>query len=150
MAQTTGGASGVGAKVEFSVNGSSWTDISGSANAVDPGDQSGMSGETYTFSGDEAVVTAGKTEPAEIDVKIVYTETAGEAFKVVRAQWQTTGRAGYLRWSPNGGSTGQEQYTTSAGVLISFTWPGVDAGDGKPIMAGFKLKTPKITESTIP
>ena len=149
MAQTTGAVAGVGAKVEFSVNGSSWTDISGSANAVDPGDQSGMSGETYTFTGNDAIITAGKNEPIEIDVKIVYTETAGEAFEIVRAQWQTTGRAGYLRWSPRGGSTGQALYTSGAGVLTSFKWPPSDAEDGKPIMAGFKLKVSTITKSTL-
>jgi hypothetical protein len=142
MAQTT--------KVEFSVNGSSWTDISGSSNSVDPGEQSGQSGEVYTFTGqDPAAITAGKSEPIEIDVKIVYTETAGEAFEVVRAQFQVTGRAGYLRWSPRGGTTGQSSYVTGAGVLTGLKWPAADAEDAKPIMAGFKLKVAVITKSTL-
>lgn len=149
MAQTTGAVSAVSAKVEFSANGSSWTDISGSASVVEAPDQSGMSGETYTFTGETAIVTAGKTEPVEITVKIVYTETSGEAFETVRAQWQTAGRAGYLRWSPRGGTTGQFQYTTAAGVLTGFTWPLSDAGDGKPVPCGFKLKVPSITKSTV-
>src|SRR6266540_5108026 len=124
MAQTTGAVAGVAAKVEFSVNGSAWTDISGSSNSIDPGEQSGQSGEAYTFTGqDAAAITAGKSEPIEIDVKIVYTETAGEAFEVVRAQFQVSGRAGYLRWSPRGGTTGQSQYTTGAGVLTGLKWP---------------------------
>lgn len=149
MAQSTGGTAGVNAKVEFSVNGSSWTDISGSSSSVDPGEQPGMSGEAYTFSGDNAVVTAGKNEPIEIDVKILYTETAGEAFEVVRAQFQTTGRAAYLRWSPKGGTTGQFLFTSAAGVLTGISWPPSDAGDGKPIMAGFKIKVPSITKSVL-
>lgn len=149
MAQTTGAVPGVNCKVEFSVNGSAWTDISGSTSVVEAPDQSGMSGEAYTFTGETAVVTAGKTEPAEITVKIVYSETAGEAFEVVRAQFQVAGRAGYLRWSPRGGTTGQFQYTTAAGVLTALTWPGTDAGDGKPIACGFKLKVPSITKSVV-
>lgn len=149
MAQTTGAVSGSGAKVEFSTNGSSWTDISGSASSVDPGSQSGMAGEIYTFAGDNAIITAGKNEPIELDVKIVYSETAGEAFEVVRAQWQTSGRAGYLRWSPRGGTTGQFQYTTGAGVLVAFSWPPATAEDGKPIMCGFKLRVAAITKATV-
>ncbi len=150
MAQTTGATAGVNAKVEFSVNGSSWTDISGSANAVDPGEQTGQSGEAYTFTGqDAAAITAGKSEPIEIDVKIVYTETAGEAFEVVRAQFQVLGRAGYLRWSPKGGSSTQFMYTTGAGVLTGLKWPPADAEDAKPIMAGFKIKVAAITKSVL-
>lgn len=149
MAQTTGAVPGVNCKVEFSADGSAWTDISGSTSVVESPEQSGMSGEAYTFSGDNPIVTAGKKEPIEITVKIIYTETAGEAFKVVRTQWQTSGRVGYLRWSPRGGSSGQEQNTTGVGVLTAFTWPGTDAGDGKPIACGFKLKAPLITPSTV-
>lgn len=150
MAQTTGATAGVNAKVEFSVNGSAWTDLSGSASALDPGEQSGMSGEVYVFTGETAAaVTAGKTEPAEITIKVAYTETAGESFEVVRAQFQVAGRAAYIRWSPKGGTTGQFLFTSGLGVLTGLTWPPVDAGDGKPIMAGFKIKVPSITKSVL-
>jgi hypothetical protein len=149
MPQTTAALAMVNAKIEFSVNGSSWTDISGSANSIEPAEQSGASGEAFTFQGETGVVTAGKTEPVELVVKVLYTETTGESHKVVRAQWQTSGRAGYLRWSPRGGTTGQAQFTTAAGVLTGFTWPGGSADDGKPVMTGFKLKVPSITESTV-
>lgn len=149
MAQTTAALPMTNAKLEFSANGSSYTDISGSSNSIEPAEQSGASGEAYTYSGDTAIVTAGKTEPVEIVVKILFTPTAGEAFEVVRAQFQASGRAGYLRWSPQGGSTGNKQYTTAAGVLTAFTWPGGAAEDGKPIMCGFKLKVSSITPSTV-
>jgi hypothetical protein len=149
MAQTTTAISAVNAKIEFSADGSSWTDISGSSNSIEPAEQSGASGEAYTFSGNKAVVTAGKTEPVELVVKVLYTPTNGEAFKVVRAQFQVTGRRGYLRWSPAGGASGTEQFTTDAGVLTGLTWPGASADDGKPVPAGFKLKVPDITPSTV-
>lgn len=149
MAQTTTALPMTNAKLEFSADGSSWTDISGSSNSLESPEQSGAAGEAYTFTGNTAVVTAGKTEPVEITAKILFTPTAGEAFAVVRAQWQTAGRAGYLRWSPQGGTTGNKQYTTSAGVLTGFTWPGGAADDAKPIPCGFKLKAPSIVESTV-
>lgn len=149
MAQTTGGTSGVAAKVEVSANGSSWTDISGSTSVLDPGEQAGATGDAYTFSGDTAIVTAGKTEPLEITVQGVYTETAGEGFEVVRAQFQTSARVLYVRWSPKGGTTGQFLHTAAAGVISGLTWPKVDTGDGKPVPWAFKVRTPSITKSTL-
>jgi|FLYN01.1.fsa_nt_gi hypothetical protein len=148
MPQTTDAISARNVKIEFSTNGTSWTDISGSANAIDSTEQPRMSGESYTASGDTAIVTGGKREPIELEIKIVYTETAGEAFEVVRAAHDSDG-VGYLRWSPKGGTTGQKQYTTGKGVITGFTYPPIDTSSGDPILGGFKLKVPSITPSTI-
>lgn len=137
------------AKIEISANGSTWTDISGETNTVDPGDQSRTNGEMYTVAGDTAVVTAGKREPLEITVKVIYTEATGEAFEVVRAIHETAGGVCYLRYAPKGGATGDAQYTSAKGVLIALTYPSTDAGDGKPVMAGFKVKTPSLTRALI-
>lgn len=149
MPQTTTALSAVDAKIEFSTDGTTWIDISGSSNSIEPGEQSRQSGEVYTFQGDTAIITAGKREPLEIEVKVVFTPTAGEAWATVRPAFEAAGGKGYLRWSPQGGSTGQKQYTTDAGVLTSLTYPPAVADDANPIMTGFKLKTPKVTESTI-
>lgn len=148
MAQTTAAQSGVDCLVEFSTNGSDWTDISGSIKMVDAGEQSRQSGEDYTLNGDYALVTGGKFDPVEVSATGLWTPTAGEAFAVVHAAWTAKSPA-YLRWSPQGGNSGHKRYTTNAGVLTGFVWPKGDATDAKPIPCGFKLKTPKITESTI-
>jgi hypothetical protein len=149
MAQTTTALSAVNAKIEFSSNGSSWTDISGSSNSIDPGEQTRQSGEVYTFSGDTAVITAGKREPMELEAKILFTPTAGEAWETARAAFETAGGAGYLRWSPQGGTTGNKQYTTPAGVLTGLSYPPAAADDAKPVMVGLKLKVAYVTESTV-
>ena len=91
MAQTVVGMSGVNALLQVSADGSTWTDISGSANQVSATEQTRMSGEAYTFEGDYAVVTAGKREPVELAVRVLYTEEAAESFETVRADGEATG-----------------------------------------------------------
>ena len=50
-----------------------WVDISGSSQVVEAPEQTRISGEGYTFDGDNALVEGGKKEPIEIPVEIVYT-----------------------------------------------------------------------------
>lgn len=149
MAQSTTAQSGTAGLVEFSSNGSSWTDISGTITSVDPGDQAKDVGEDYTLSGDFALLGEGKFKPIDVTAKGLWTPTGGEAWATVVAAWIAKGKV-YVRWSPQGGASGQKRYTTDAGYFTSMAWPKTDASDAKPIPCGFKLKTPKITESVIP
>jgi hypothetical protein len=150
MAQTTGALAAVDCKLEISTNGSDWTDISGFSNKISPGGQNRMSGEAYTFDGDTAIVGAGKREPVEITVSIVYTEGAAEAFEVVRGQFETAGGGAlYVRFSPDGGDVDDFLYTSDAGEITNFNWPEPDAGNADPKLVEFSLKTPKFTKSVI-
>jgi hypothetical protein len=128
-----------------------WADISGSSQALSGLDQSRITDQAYTLDGDGAIVTSGKKEPMELVVEIVYTETAGEAFELVRAVWEAPACGGRmcLRWSPGGGDIGDALYTTDRGYLISFTYPPLDATAGGPIMAGFTLKVGEVTRSIV-
>lgn len=147
MAQTTGAVSCTDAKVEFSTNGSSWTDVSGSANSVDPGTQTRQNGETYTFQGDTAILTAGKREPLDVTVRAVYTETAGEAYATLRAAFEATGSVGYIRYSPRGGATGQDVYTSPAGIITDCSYPMADATDADPKLMEFTVRVAYLTKS---
>lgn len=147
MAQTTTAQSMTTGVVEFSTNNTDWTDISGTLNVVEAPEQSRMSGEEYTVAGDEAVVSGGKKEPAEVTVKIVYSETAGEAFDVLLAAWETPGQKVYLRWGRGG--SGSYRYTTKQGVMTSFTYPPLAAPDAKPKTLGVKIKAPGIVKSVV-
>lgn len=156
MAQTTGAISGKDLKIEVSSDGSTWTNISGSANSVNPGEQTRMTGETYTGDGAGAIITSGKREPMEVEVRIVYTETSGEAFATVKARHESADGSMYLRYSPKGGQTGEYQYTSAtgdgvaaAGIVSGFTYPETDAGSGDPILAGFKLKVPALLQAAV-
>ncbi len=159
MAQTTGAMSATGAKVEVSVNGSSWTDISGSSNSVDAPEATRNVDSVFTHSEDTAIITSGKQNPIDVTVSIVYTETAAEGWETIRAQHKTTGAAGgtlYFRYSPNGGGSGDFLYTgangsgtTAAGKISSLTYPVADTGGGGPVLGSFTVQVPALVKSTI-
>lgn len=130
---------------------SSWTNISGSSQSIAAPEQARKSGEAWTFDGDLPIVQGGKRESMEITAEIVYTETAGEAFEVVRAAHETPGCDNQLclRWSPGGNNPGDALYTTGRGVIINFIYPPMNAGEGGPILAGFTLKAPGVTASIV-
>jgi hypothetical protein len=149
MAQTADALSAVNTLVEISADGATWANVSGSSNSIEPGEQTRMSGVAYTFVGDTAIVLPGKREPLELVGKHLYTSTNGEAYEVVRAIHESNG-VGFVRYSPEGGATGDSLLTSDRGVFTGFTYPKGDASDANPVMGGWKFKTGKLTTSTIP
>lgn len=151
MAQTTGAVANACAKVEISTDNVSWTDISGVAQSVTDTEQTRMSGEAYTFSGEGAIVKSGKKEPLELSFSIVYTETDAEGYEQVRAVFETATCSPnfYVRWSPRGGNADDEQITSGAGVVTAFTYPMVDATQGGPIITGFTVKVGNLTTTIV-
>lgn len=136
MAQTTEQLSAVNASVEYSTDGSAWTDISGFANMVTPDPQTRMSGIAFTFDGDSGLVTFGKREPFSLRVRVVYTEDASSAWEALRAIWETAGGGAiYLRYSPKGSDTGDFEFTTPETRISEFNYPSIDASSPDPIMA---------------
>lgn len=148
MAQTTGGISFVNCKVEFSVNGSAWTDVSGFASTVDVGGGVRATGEAYTFDGSFAIVRRGKAEPFEITCDAIYTEAANEAYALAKAAFEN-GTDLYIRWSPKGGTSTQKMFTSSVGIVTDPVYPTGDADSGDPVLISVKIKCTQITESTI-
>jgi len=148
MAQTTGGISFVNCKVEFSVNGSSWTDVSGFASTVDVAGGVRATGEAYTFDGLNAIVRRGKAESYEITIESIYTEGAGEAYALTKAAYEN-GSDLYVRWSPKGGTSGNKMFTSSVGIVTDPPYPKGEAGSGDPVLIVTKIKCTTITESTV-
>ena len=150
MAQTTAKVSMAASKVSVSINGSDWTDISGSAQSVEVPAQVRKSGEVYTFDGDTAIVAGGKREPVEVTVKIIYTEESGEAFETARAEFEADdGDAFYVKFSPAGGAGGKYEFSTGAGELVSFEYPPSDASSADPVICSFTVKSSELTQATI-
>jgi len=155
MAQTLTAMAAVDATVEVSVDGTTWIDISGSANTVEPGSQTRMTGVAYVFEGDLGIVTSGKREPMEITVSALYTETAGETFETIRANFEAHTRI-YFRYSPKGkGGAGRAVYTASnngivAGPVIvsEFDWPESAADNADPVASSFTIMTPAFIKTT--
>lgn len=153
MPQTTGQVAQGCGQIEISENGVDWTDISGETQSLEETVQTRITGEVYTLDGDAALPCGGKIEPTEITVAIVYTETDDEAYELVREIFEGSTSCGtsdmYIRWSPRGGNAGDEQITSGAGSLISFTYPPMDASSGGCILTGFTLKVGSLTTAII-
>lgn len=157
MSQTTGAFAQSNFQVEVSLNGSSWTDISGEvANVtVDGGDQ--LIGEQHTADGEVPVVVgSNKTEAKTVTVSILYTETTGEAFQIVNDRYDGADKTIYLRYSPAGGGSGAKRFvcvgaagSAIAVPIINCLPPEVDAGTGDPAMAEFSVRTPDLLKETV-
>ena len=158
MAQTTGAIAESIYKIEVSLNGSSWTDISGQANTVEPSGGDQQTGKQFTANGNVPIVTnSNKTDAVTVKCNIVYTETAGEGFMLVYAQYISTSKVIYLRYSPAGGTTGQKRYvcanaanTAIAVPIIMCLPPKVDAATGDPAMVEFSVLTPQLYQEVVP
>lgn len=141
MAQTTGAASMRSAVIEYSIDSSTWTGISGVANSVEPSGHARISGEAYTAEGDEAIVTVGKEEPLELTLNIVYSETTTEGYLLLKALKESA-TACKVRWAPKGSSTGNYRYTTYTGYFVDVPPPGGSVDDGGPILVSAMHRSP--------
>jgi len=158
MAQTTG-AIGQGQFVaEVSTNGSSWTNISGQAAQVTPSGGDQLTGSQNTADGSAPVVVgSNKTEAVQAEVRILYTEVSGEAFRIVKAAFDGSNKVIYFRYAPKGTGTGNKRYLAADNAnsafpcpIISCMPPDLDAGTGDPAMASFTIIFPKWYEETLP
>lgn len=133
MAQTTTYTGGTNFYFAVSVDGSSWTDCSGTATMVEVTESNRMTGTAYTGDGDKAVITYGKLEPVEVTVTLLYTKTSGEGYDRLRDAFEATGGTRLdCRFAPEGNSSGNEQWTSGSSKVVSLGYPSPDAGDAAP------------------
>src|SRR5262245_18004252 len=138
MTQTIGGMNTVEAVIEATTDGSTWTNIGGTANMVTPEPMTAQSGQAHTFEGQYPIVRAGKYNVSRIRVRALYTEIASETYALLHAMRDVPGRPFWLRWTP-GGYNGEWRYKTAnsagqtaAGRLVEFPLPPTDASDATP------------------
>jgi len=150
MTQTTNSIWGGAAKVEISVNGTDWTDISGHSAMVSPTGGDRQTGQAYTFDGEYPIVKVGKMNPRQTRIDIIYTEESADAYEIARAQFEAAGGgAMYARWSPAGGSGGDKLVTTDAGFVQDFQYPEVDSEATGPMKTYFVIQHATLTTSTV-
>lgn len=150
MAQTTSGKSARNAVVEFSTNGSSWTDCSGVANTIkwDGGERA--TGNTNTLDGDTPVHTRGKRGESTVQLNAIYTEDGGDVARIAHAAWKN-GTDFYLRFAPLGALTGNIRYTSTAGTVKNPVVPTeIDAGSGDALAVEIALECADIVDAAIP
>jgi hypothetical protein len=135
------------ARIDISTNSdcSSWTNVSGSANSITGTEQTKMTGEEYTFDGNGALVEVGKYEPFDMVVRIVFTNQATEAYRLVREEFMSGACDGKMciRYIPSG-AVGGDGFQTNYAPITAFQWPEVNAGAAGPIMTQFTLRVSEI------
>jgi len=148
MAQGTG-ISPKDMVVELSTDGSSWTNISGDANNVEPDGGERKTGGFVTFDGDTEGVTRGKREKMTIKISALYNE-GGSSGRGMAASAYENNTALYARWAPKGATSGNKRFTTSAGVVKTPPYVGGEAESADPILFEFDLEVASVTEAAIP
>jgi hypothetical protein len=148
MAQITGAMSARIAKIEYSTNYSTYTDMSGGANSikVDGGDRN--SGEAWTFDGDFPIITVGKLNPAEITIKSLYVDSSVAHYPIV-AGMKNNATPMNVRWAYDTDTTGGWRFTTATGYVIDAKPPEAQAEPGDPLAFEWTVKAPGIAEAVI-
>lgn len=125
-----------------------WTDISGESTQVEYDGGDTQIEATHTMAGKKALLTAGKDDEMTFTVHSLYTESITNATKIVKTAKDARASV-KLRWSPKGGLTGQDQITTDAGLVESWTPPVGDANSAEALMTEWSIKTPGITTAVM-
>lgn len=150
MPQTTDGMSFADVQVEYQIEGDvSATDMSGFATSVEVSGYELQVGEAYTASGKTAILTAGKTQPAEITVNAIYTEKATDPTSKL---WQAKEDKKKVKviWYPQSKTAGDWKWESDYGYLTSVSAPGGEVSSADPILTTLSLRSPKISYSVIP
>ena len=123
----------------------SWTDISGSSNSITGTTQTKQVGEEFTFDGTGPIVQIGKVNAFDLAVRIVFTNQATEAYRLIRDKFNEGGCAGFicLRWVP-GNAVGLDGFQTNYAPVSAFDWPEMNSAEAGPIMAVFVIRVSEI------
>lgn len=149
MAQTTGATNLKNVYIEISNDALTWTNISGSFNAIDISGGERDTGEVYTGESDLPIVGAGKMKLTKVKVKVVYTEGAADPWKKFFDAY-TNSQDVYLRYAPKGNSSGNFRFTSGKGFVTSPVYPSGDVAEAKPVLCELEFNCPGFTRDEIP
>lgn len=149
MTQTTSAMNTVDGQIEYSLNsGSSYTDMSGVANKLSAPSVSRATGEKYTPDGDTPIIKAGKQQPIDINIDVLYEDGAADEFALLYAAFLAK-TSTIIRWSPGGGDVGDAQFTSSEGFITSCTLPNVDPEEAGPHTFSMTVRVASVARATI-
>jgi hypothetical protein len=151
MSQTDDAISMALSSVEMSTDFSNWDDISGFAAKITRGGGARKHGSYNTAGTDTPGLTTGPREPTELTLDIVYTEGGSDAWQALRTAFETPGAVCYLRYSPQGGNSGDFIYTTTDNhsKIIECPEPVGDFGSGDPVFVQAKVVTAAVNQTTV-
>ena len=148
MAQTTSGYSFHECHVDFSTDGASWTAVSGHLVSVAVSGGELITGVVHTSDGNTPILTASKNNPIVVTVSVVHTETADEPWDMAADAYDAKSQL-YVRWSPAGGDASDLGYTSTAGYVTNFVFPGGDVAAGEAIVQAVEFTVPSVTRAAI-
>lgn len=154
MTQTTEAMSGAANYIAISTDaGVTWSDISGYSGYVDVTPQTRDMGAYKTFDGETPVITAGKLNPMDVTVRVLYTEDLSAPYSAFLAAHHTAGGGAVVqvRWAPKGNTAGNFQFTTDYGskIMSLSSAPTADIQNGNPILVEAKIHCGSIDKATI-
>lgn len=149
MAQTSEYTTMRNVKVELSLNGSTWINISGQTSSVQVSGGRRTSATYEPQLGQKPVVTLGIPEPTELLIKTVWGELNTSASEILHLAYQGNYPV-YVRYSPKGGSSGQKRFVTGQAYITNPPLPEGNVEDGSPILVELRLRTDIVTPEVIP
>jgi hypothetical protein len=125
----------------------SWTDIGGESSVITLPKEVVATGSMAVFNDDTHILSTGKKDPVTATIQFVYTETAGEAWELLKAAWLTEGceKLMCVRATPKGGTVGDgeiyigENNTDKKAFLSGLKPPDLSAGDATPANGEFDV-----------
>lgn len=132
---TTGAITSADYKIEYSANGSTgWADWSSFITQITPTDGDVATVLLRTFTDNVPDILYGKTNTMKATLKVVYTEASAEPGDILYTA-QSSKVAIYLRVSPKGGQTGEQQFSSSAMFVKSgAVFPPAATAEGSEVL----------------
>jgi len=148
MAQTTNAISFQDHSVEYSTNGTAWTNFDGFSVAVLRSGGERQVGSVYTADGDFPIVKGGKWTPTDVTVRVVYTEPDADPYRIIRNLFQAKTPL-YVRWMPKGNAADSCVYTTGAGIIRACPEPAGAAGSPDPVTVEIIVQVNGVTDTKV-
>ncbi len=134
-------------EVDLTPSSSSFANIDSWAASIEVDPKTVQTTESYTFTHTGPIVFTGNPDPRNVTVTCVYTEGATDPFKNINDH--TIGADFDVRFAPKGGATGDYQFTTSGGKLISVGSPQGAADGSTATTFTFVVRCSSISQGTI-
>jgi hypothetical protein len=148
----TGAISPANLKIEFSASSTTgWNDGSGFITSIEVAGGDRKAGSVYTYSGEYGITTLGKINPLVFTLKGVYEKStaATNPYQWFRTYFASASTM-WIRYSPEGGATGDKRYMISGRVAICPPVAGGGADDPNPLLFEAQVhSTGEVTESVV-
>ncbi len=136
-------------EIELSTDGSAFTSYAAQAVSVTPGGGERARGETHVAGRDVPYITTGKRSAMDYTIRVMYTTGASELWAKVRGYYLNKTQI-WVRYSPEGGASGETRITIGPGDVASCPPPPGDASSGEAMALEFNFVGEDEADDTYP